>query len=234
MLTARYDQLGLERGDKILDLGCGFGRHAFEAARRGRRHRSGRRSRRGRGREEHVRRDGRRGRTRRRNVHSAAVQGDALHLRSRCDVRPVICSESSSTSRRPRRHGGVGARAQAGRHDGHHGAAIWPELINWALSMSTTTCRRSYRIYRRRILTSDCARRTDRHRAPLRPRSPQSLLVAEVSRRHDERHQQVREALPPAPRLGHHEGAWPTRLAERILAPLMGKSIVVYLVKPAS
>jgi len=27
---------------------------------------------------------------------------------------------------------------------------------------------------------------------------------------------------------------WPTRLAERILAPLMGKSIVVYLVKPAS
>ena len=27
---------------------------------------------------------------------------------------------------------------------------------------------------------------------------------------------------------------WPTRLAESILAPLMGKSIVVYLVKPAS
>jgi cyclopropane fatty-acyl-phospholipid synthase-like methyltransferase len=35
MLTAKYDQLGLESGDKILDLGCGFGRHAFEAARRG-------------------------------------------------------------------------------------------------------------------------------------------------------------------------------------------------------
>ena len=35
MLTARYERLGLERGDKILDLGCGFGRHAFEAARRG-------------------------------------------------------------------------------------------------------------------------------------------------------------------------------------------------------
>jgi hypothetical protein len=26
---------------------------------------------------------------------------------------------------------------------------------------------------------------------------------------------------------------WPTRLAERALGPLMGKSIVVYLVKPA-
>ena len=35
MLTADYDQLGLQPGDKILDLGCGFGRHAYEAARRG-------------------------------------------------------------------------------------------------------------------------------------------------------------------------------------------------------
>ena len=35
MLTANYDVLGLLPDDKILDLGCGFGRHAFEAARRG-------------------------------------------------------------------------------------------------------------------------------------------------------------------------------------------------------
>jgi SAM-dependent methyltransferase len=35
MLTVRYDWLGLEAGDLLLDLGCGFGRHAFEAARRG-------------------------------------------------------------------------------------------------------------------------------------------------------------------------------------------------------
>lgn len=35
MLTVRYERLGLRSGDLLLDLGCGFGRHAFEAARRG-------------------------------------------------------------------------------------------------------------------------------------------------------------------------------------------------------
>jgi SAM-dependent methyltransferase len=35
MLTVDYDTLGLEPGDLLLDLGCGFGRHAFEAMRRG-------------------------------------------------------------------------------------------------------------------------------------------------------------------------------------------------------
>ena len=35
MLTCDYDRLGLVAGDRLLDLGCGFGRHAYEAARRG-------------------------------------------------------------------------------------------------------------------------------------------------------------------------------------------------------
>ena len=35
MLTVRYETLGVRPGDRLLDLGCGFGRHAFEAARRG-------------------------------------------------------------------------------------------------------------------------------------------------------------------------------------------------------
>ena len=35
MLTVRYERLGLQPGDRLLDLGAGFGRHAFEAARRG-------------------------------------------------------------------------------------------------------------------------------------------------------------------------------------------------------
>ena len=35
MLTVRYERLGLHPGDRVLDLGAGLGRHAFEAARRG-------------------------------------------------------------------------------------------------------------------------------------------------------------------------------------------------------
>jgi SAM-dependent methyltransferase len=35
MLTVKFDKLGLRPGDKFLDAGAGFGRHAFEAARQG-------------------------------------------------------------------------------------------------------------------------------------------------------------------------------------------------------
>jgi SAM-dependent methyltransferase len=35
VLTVRYDQLGLQPGDLLLDMGCGAGRHAFESFRRG-------------------------------------------------------------------------------------------------------------------------------------------------------------------------------------------------------
>ena len=35
MLTVDYARLGVEPGDRLLDLGCGAGRHAYEAMRRG-------------------------------------------------------------------------------------------------------------------------------------------------------------------------------------------------------
>jgi SAM-dependent methyltransferase len=35
MLTIRFDALGLQRGDAVLDVGSGFGRHVYECARRG-------------------------------------------------------------------------------------------------------------------------------------------------------------------------------------------------------
>jgi SAM-dependent methyltransferase len=35
MLTLDFDKLGIEHGDKVLDIGCGYGRHSFEVIRRG-------------------------------------------------------------------------------------------------------------------------------------------------------------------------------------------------------
>ncbi len=35
MLTVRYERLRLQPNERVLDLGCGFGRHAYEALRRG-------------------------------------------------------------------------------------------------------------------------------------------------------------------------------------------------------
>ena len=35
MLTVNFDRLGLTAGDRVLDMGCGAGRHAFEMYRRG-------------------------------------------------------------------------------------------------------------------------------------------------------------------------------------------------------
>ena len=35
MLTIDFDKLGVRPGDRLLDVGAGFGRHAFELARHG-------------------------------------------------------------------------------------------------------------------------------------------------------------------------------------------------------
>ena len=107
-----------------------------------------------------------------------------------------------------------------------------PELINWALSDEYHNVPGGHiRIYRRSVLD-----RATRARSGLRVtghhyahglHSPYWWLKCLVGTTNDD-HRLV-EALPPPARLGHHEGAAADALAERVLAPLMGKSIVVYL-----
>ncbi len=81
MLTVDYAKLGVRTGDRLLDLGCGFGRHAFEAARRGARVvacdmsdaelEGGARD---------LRRDGRKPARSTEEGCTGAVNGDAVHL----------------------------------------------------------------------------------------------------------------------------------------------------------
>lgn len=35
MLTLSFDRLGIKHGQRVLDIGCGYGRHSYEALRRG-------------------------------------------------------------------------------------------------------------------------------------------------------------------------------------------------------
>ena len=137
MLTANYDILGLTSGDKILDLGCGFGRHAFEAARRG---------------ANVVALDAGReevegvaatfaamvqaGELTTPNLHTASVQGDALALPFPDGAFDrVICSEVLEHI--PNDVGAMRELARVLRPGGTMAITVprfGPELINWALS----------------------------------------------------------------------------------------------------
>jgi hypothetical protein len=110
-----------------------------------------------------------------------------------------------------------------------------PELINWALSDEYHNVPGGHiRIYRRRILTERLRSvgLTDTgHHYAHGLHSPYWWLKCLVGTKNDTNkfvqlyHRLLVWDIMKAP--------WPTRAAERIMAPLMGKSIVVYLAKPA-
>jgi SAM-dependent methyltransferase len=217
VLTARYEQLGLARGDKMLDLGCGFGRHAFEAARRG---------------ADVVALDAGRdevegvknmfaamvaaGELDAATLHTAAVQGDALHLPfPDATFDRVICSEVLEHI-----PDDLGAMSELARvlkpGDEYHNVPGG-----------------HVRIYRRRILTArlrSVGLSDTGHHYAHGLHSPYWWLKCLVGTTNDTNkvvklyHRLLVWDIMKAP--------WPTRAAERVMAPLMGKSIVVYLVKP--
>jgi ubiquinone/menaquinone biosynthesis C-methylase UbiE len=239
MLTARYDRLGLERGDKILDLGCGFGRHAFEAARRG---------------AEVVALDAGRdevegvanmfaamvaaGELDAATVRTAAVQGDALHLPfPDATFDRVICSEVLEHI--PNDVGAMTELTRVLRPGGTMAITVprfGPELINWALSDEYHNVPGGHiRIYRRSVLTErlgSVGMKVTGHHYAHGLHSPYWWLKCLVGTTNDTHrlvalyHRLLVWDIMKAPRT--------TRYAERLLAPLMGKSIVVYLEKPVA
>lgn len=238
MLTCDYDRLGLVAGDRLLDLGCGFGRHAYEAARRG---------------ADVVALDA--GLDEVLGVAAvfaamaeqgeladgtevATVQGDGYRLPFPDGAFDrVICSEVLEHL-----HDDRAAMAELARvlRDGGTMAVtvprFGPELVNWALSDEYHGVEGGHvRIYRRsqlldRLRGAGLEVTGTGHAHGLH--SPYWWLRCAVGTT-DEAHRLVRayhrllvKDIVEAPRA--------TRLADRALSPLIGKSVVVYLRRPAA
>ena len=124
-------------GRPLLDLGCGFGRHAFEAARRGRLGGGARRRRRrGRPGPRHVRRHGRRRRARRRGTRPARCRATPSHLPfADGTFDRVIASEVLEHI--PDDGAAMAELARVLRPGGTMAVTVprcGPEAVNWALS----------------------------------------------------------------------------------------------------
>ena len=237
MLTVDYDRLGVRRGERLLDLGCGFGRHAFEAARRG---------------AKVVALDAAADEvgTVRDTIgamldageiepddEAGAVQGNALALPFANGVFDrVIASEVLEHI--PDDGAAMAELARVLRPGGTMAVTVprfGPEAVNWALSNEYHDVPGGHvRIYRRSALVDRLKRaglrlRASHHAHALH--SPYWWLRCAVGPKRDDH---------PAVRAYHQLLVWDitrapfvTRTAERVLNPLLGKSLVVYLEKPA-
>jgi len=238
MLTARYDQLGLLAGDAVLDLGCGFGRHAFEAARRG---------------AHVVALDA--GRDEVLGVRatfaamveagelpgdtlSVAVQGDALALPFADEsFDRVICSEVLEHI--PDDRAAMAELARVLRRGATMAVTVprrGPERINWALSDAYHQVPGGHiRIYSRRVLEERLASvglRVTAHHYAHGLHSPYWWLKCLVGTTNDtnwfvrQYHRFLVWDIMRRPRL--------TRGLDAVLTPLIGKSLVVYVERPAA
>jgi SAM-dependent methyltransferase len=236
MLTANYDTLGVQTGDLVLDLGCGFGRHSYEFARRGASIVALDAA------EEEV--QGVRatfgamaeaGEIDLAKTRIGTIQGDALHLPfADGTFDRVICSEVLEHI--PDDEGAMAELSRVLKPGGTMAITVprfGPELVNWALSEEYyDTPGGHVRLYRRSTLFGRLAgaglEPYDSHHAH-GLHSPYWWLKCAVGPKNNDH---------PAVKAYHRMLVWDiekgprtTRIAEKILAPIMGKSFVVYLKK---
>lgn len=237
MLTVDYERLGLGPGERLLDLGCGGGRHAFQAVRLGARV---------------VAVDAGADEVAQvratigamldageidKQDEAGAVQGDALRLPfPDGSFDRVIAAEVLEHI--PDDNAAMAELARVLRPGGTMAVTVprlGPEAVNWALSDEYHNVPGGHvRIYRRSTLLGRL------RRAGLRPvgrhhahalHSPYWWLRCWVGPRRDDHplvrayHRLLVWDITRAPRL--------TRVTEHLLNPLLGKSLVVYLEKPA-
>jgi SAM-dependent methyltransferase len=234
MLTADYDTLDVSPGDLVLDLGCGFGRHAYEFARRG---------------ASVVAVDygfdevaqvratfgamGEAGELDLEVTRIGALQADALALPfADGTFDRVLCSEVLEHIEDD--EGAMAELARVLRPGGTMAITVprfGPEFVNWALSEEYyDTPGGHVRMYRRSTLLDRLVRAglvpyASHHAHGLH--SPYWWLKCAVGPRNDEH---------PVVRAYHRLLVWDivkapalTRVADRLLSPLIGKSLVVYL-----
>jgi SAM-dependent methyltransferase len=237
MLTVDYQKLEMRDGERLLDLGCGGGRHAFEAARRG---------------AKVIALDAGPDEVAKvRDVFGAmvdageivdptgtgAVRGDALRLPFpdgsfdrviAAEVLEHIPDDADAIQELVRvlRPGGLMAVTVP---------RFGPELVNWALSNEYHNVPGGHvRIYRRsdlveRLQNAGLKTIGSHHAHSLH--SPYWWLKCAVGPKREDNllvnayHRLLVWDITSAP--------WVTRAADRVLNPLMGKSLVVYARKQA-
>jgi len=239
VLTADFDRLGVVEGDRFLDLGCGFGRHAFAAARRG---------------AQVVALDAgmdevvqvrsvlgamiEAGELSPDRVRAGGVQGNALSLPfPDWSFDRIVASEVLEHI--PEDTTAIAELVRVLRPGGTMAVTVprcGPEVVNWLLSDAYHDIPGGHiRIYRR----AELVRRVSA--AGLRPtgghhthglHSPYWWLRCLVGPTND-----TNRAVAAYHRFlvwDIEKSPWLTRTLERMLSPLMGKSLVLYFEKPTT